>query len=276
MYEEHWKLSSRPFENRFSSDFYYPSEAHQAALLKLRYAIENRRSVALVCGSSGMGKSMLIHQLRNQMPDFVGPIVHVAFPALASDQLVQYMAGQLSPEYASDSSKSSMSAAILSIENSLAKTIREGKHTVVMVDEAEWLEEQGSLETLRLLLNLSIQEKQGESAFTILLSGQPTLMAQLERHPSLDQRVAVRCLLNRFLVEETNSYIGHRLRCAGGSVDSIFHNDALDAIHGLCEGVPRRINSLCDLALMVGYAQEQSSIKLDLIENVHRELAPIS
>lgn len=276
MYEEHWKLSARPFENRFSSDYYYPSEAHQAALLKLRYAIENRRSVALICGHSGMGKSMLIHQLRSQMPGFVGPIVHVAYPALASDQLIQYIAGQLSSDYAADNSKTSMAAAIQSIEKSLSQTAQEGRHTVLMVDEAEWLEEQGSLETLRLLLNLSIQESQGESAFTVLLSGQPTLMAQMERHPALDQRVAVRCVLNRFLVEETNSYIGHRLRCAGGSVEAIFQNDALDAIHGLCEGVPRRINSLCDLALMVGYAQEHSTIKLDLIENVHRELAPIS
>jgi general secretion pathway protein A len=82
--------------------------------------------------------------------------------------------------------------------------------------------------------------------------------------------------LNRFSIEETNSYIGHRMRSVGGNVEAIFENDALDAIHSLCEGVPRRINSLCDLALMVGYAQEQNSIKLDMIENVHRELVPLA
>lgn len=276
MYEAHWKLSARPFENRFSSDSYYPSEAHQAAQLKLRYAIEHRRSVALVCGNSGMGKSMVIHQLRSQMPEFVGPVVHVAYPAMASDQLVQYIAGQLSSDYVADTSKPSMATAIQSIEKSLARTVQEGRHAVLLIDEAEWLEDQGSLSALRLLLNLSVQETPGESAFTIVLSGQPTLMAQLERYPALDQRVAVRCLLNRFSIEETNSYIGHRLRSVGGNVEAIFENDTLDAIHGLCEGVPRRINSLCDLALMVGYAQEQTSIKLDMIENVHRELVPIS
>ncbi len=276
MYEAHWKLSARPFENRFSSDFYYPSESHQAAQLKLRYAIEHRRSVALVCGSSGMGKSMVLHQLRNQMPDFVGPVVHVAYPAMASDQLVQYIAGQLSADYIADASTPSMASAIQSIEKSLAKTIQEGRHAVLVIDEAEWLEDQGSLSTLRLLLNLSVQDTPGESAFTIVLSGQPTLMAQLERYPALDQRVAVRCMLNRFSIDETNSYINHRLRASGGNAETIFENDALDAIHGLCEGVPRRINSLCDLALMVGYAQEQTSIKLDMIENVHRELVPIS
>ncbi len=276
MYESHWNLTTRPFENRFSADFYYPSEAHQAALLKLRYAIENRRSVALVCGQSGMGKSMVVQQLRNQMPDFVGPTVYVAYPALAADQLVQYIAGQLSADYTPDAAKSSMAAAIQSIERSLTKTVQDGRHTVLIIDEAEWLEEQGSLNALRLLLNLSIQESQGESAFTVVLSGQPTLMAQMERYPALDQRVAVRCILNRFSIDETNAYVGHRIRSAGGSVEAIFQSDALDAIHGLCEGVPRRINSLCDLALMVGYAQEQSTIKLDLIENVHRELAPIA
>jgi general secretion pathway protein A len=276
MYEAHWRLSARPFENRFSSDFYYPSEAHQAAQLKLRYAIEHRRSVALVCGSSGMGKSMVLHQLRNQMPEFVGPVIHVAYPAMASDQLVQYIAGQLSTEVGTESFKPSMATAIQSIEKSLVRTAQEGRHTVLIIDEAEWLEEQGSLNTLRLLLNLSVQETPGESAFTIVLSGQPTLIAQLERYPALDQRVAVRCVLNRFSVDETNSYIGHRLRSVGGNVEAIFQTEALDAIHSLCEGVPRRINSLCDLALMVGYAQEQSSIKLDMIENVHRELVPLA
>ncbi len=276
MYEAHWKLSARPFENRFSTDFYYPSEAHQAAQLKLRYAIENRRSVALVCGSSGMGKSLVLHQLRNQMPASVGPVVNVAYPAMSTDQLVQYVADQLSAEASSEPSKPSIASAIQSIEKSLVRTAQEGRHTVLIIDEAEWLEDQGSLNTLRLLLNLSVHESSGESAFTIVLSGQPTLIAQLERYPALDQRVAVRCVLNRFSIEETNSYVGHRLRAVGGNVEAIFENEALDAIHQLCEGVPRRINSLCDLALMVGYAQEQNCIKLELIENVHRELAPLA
>ncbi|MDZ4852835.1 MAG: AAA family ATPase [Pirellulaceae bacterium] len=277
MYEEHWKLSERPFENRFSTNFYYPSESHQAALLKLRFSIENRRSVAIVCGNSGMGKSMIVQQLRGQMPEIVGAVVHVAYPALAPDQFVHYIASQLASDDATTPTPaSSMSASIQSIEKSLARTVQSGRHTVFVIDEAEWLEDQGTLDTLRLLLNLSIQDTSGEAAFTVLLSGQPSLIAQLERHPALDQRVAVRCMLNRFLIDETNSYIGHRLRSAHGSIEAIFQSDALDAIHHLCEGVPRRINSLCDLALMVGYAQEQSTIKLDLIENVHRELAPIA
>ena len=60
MYESHWNLNASPFDNRFDSEFYYPSESHQAALLKLMYSIETRRSAALLCGDSGMGKSMLV------------------------------------------------------------------------------------------------------------------------------------------------------------------------------------------------------------------------
>ena len=63
MYETYWQLSQKPFENVTDARFYYPSESHQAALLKLRYAIENRRGAALLAGPSGCGKTLLTTML---------------------------------------------------------------------------------------------------------------------------------------------------------------------------------------------------------------------
>jgi general secretion pathway protein A len=272
MYESHWKLTTRPFDPRFSSDFYYPSESHQASLLKLRYAIENRRSVAVLGGTSGIGKSFIIHQLRQQLPEKIGPVIQVAYPAISSDELLLYLARQFAVTNAS--AIVSPSTAIEAIESTLRQNMQNDQHALLVFDEAEWLESQGSLEVLRLLLNLGLQEATSESALTIVLSGQPIIVGQLERHPALDQRVAVRCLLQNFNVEETHAYIGHRVRQANGQIEQIFQTEALDAIHHFSDGIPRRINALCDLALMVGYAQDLSTIRSSLIENVHRELAP--
>jgi general secretion pathway protein A len=86
--------------------------------------------------------------------------------------------------------------------------------------------------------------------------------------------VAVRCLLPAFSAEETTAYISHRLRQAAGSIEAIFDAEALEAVHQFSEGVPRRINALCDLALIVGYAQEQSMVNAALVESVYRELMP--
>jgi general secretion pathway protein A len=272
MYESHWKLTTRPFEPRFSSDFYYPSESHQASLLKLRYAIENRRSVSVLGGVSGIGKSFVLQQLRQQLPEKTGPVIQVSYPAISSDELLLYLARQFAPN--SVPSIVSPSTAIEALEMTLRKNIQEDRHALLLIDEAEWLESNGSLEVLRLLLNLGIQDANCESALTVILSGQPIVIGQLERYPALDQRVAVRCLLETFDVAETNAYIGHRIRQANGQIDRIFDTEALDAIHHFSHGIPRKINALCDLALMVGYAQDLTLIQASLVDNVQRELAP--
>lgn len=272
MYESHWKLTARPFEPKYCSDFYYPSESHQASLLKLRYAIENRRSMAVLTGVSGIGKSFVLHQLRQQLPEKTGPIIQVSYPAISSDELLLYMARQFASTDAS--SIVSPSTAIEALEMTLRKNLEEGRHGLLFIDEAEWLENNGSLEVLRLLLNLGIQDASCESALTIILSGQPIVVGQVERYPAMDQRVAVRCSLEPFDVAETNAYISHRIRQANGQIDRIFDTEALDAIHLFSHGIPRKVNALCDLALMVGYAQDHTMIQASLIENVQRELAP--
>jgi general secretion pathway protein A len=271
MYEAHWKLNARPFEPGFRANYYYPSELHQTALLKLRYATENRRALAVLGGISGTGKNFVIHQLSKQLPDFVGPVVSIAYPAMNPDDFLRSVAKKFSSDR---TSFPTTAEAVDAIEQALAKNVVDGRHALLLIDEAECLEQQGILDTLRYLLNLAADHAPSESALTIALSGHPALIGQLERYPALDQRVAVRCLLQNFTFEETNAYIGHRLRQAGGRIEAIFQTDALEAIHHFSDGIPRRINAVCDLALMVGYAQDQTTIRSSLIESVQRELAP--
>lgn len=261
MYLDYWKLTRRPFENHTDAAFYYPSDVHQATLLKLRYAIEHQPGAALLAGASGVGKTLLVQQLGRMLPEPFGPIVQVKFPHMAPRELLAYLAdkitGQRSAETAVDHS-------IRRIEEGLAKNEEAGHHTIVVIDEAHLLDEVESLETIRLLLNL-------ESGWTLLLSGQPPLLSALERFPQLDERLSVKCLLRRFTPDETAGYVQHRLQAAGAD-DAIFVPSALDTIHQLSEGTPRRINRLCDLALLVGFAEEQRQIRSDHIYSVAEEL----
>ena len=79
MYESYWGLRAKPFENNSNEDFYYPSETHQAAMLKLRYAIENRRDGAVLTGAPGLGKSLLIRMMYRMLPETITPRVHLVF-----------------------------------------------------------------------------------------------------------------------------------------------------------------------------------------------------
>jgi general secretion pathway protein A len=274
MYEEYWRLNERPFENRVANDFYYPAETHQAAILKLRYAIENRRAAALMCGPSGMGKSMVASLLLQQLDESISPLRHLVFPALNSEQLIRYLVEQVVGH--SGDSPREPSADLQRLERALCANMEAGKHAVVIVDEAHLLEQYGLLEPLRLLLNVAASQSDGESAWTLVLAGQPTLLAHVERYHPLDERLAVKCMLNRLLPEETLSYIQHRVRAAGGDASTLFDEESLDRIHQLSQGIPRKINRLCDLALMVGFAEERNVISGAVIDNVYGDLtAPV-
>ena len=281
MYESYWKLTEKPFEDRLTSRFYYPSATHQTALLKILYAIENRREVVVLCGPSGVGKSLVQQQLRPQLPDLVGPIISLPYPDLDRDQLLAYLAMQLSDE--PNQNVSSPALSIRQIENAIRKASLARKQILLLIEEAEWMEARGGFEALRLLLNLAkvpsddnaSDDSSSQTGLTILMNGQPSLLPQLERQVSFNQRIAARCVLNRFNVEETYSYITHRLRVAGASADQIFESAAIDSIHFLTEGIPRRINNLCDMLLMVGYAQEIPRIHASIVEEVHRDLTPV-
>lgn len=270
MYESYWQLNSKPFENSTDVDLYYPAETHQGAMLKLRYAVENRRAAALLCGGPGLGKSLIVQTLLRQLDDNFSPQVHLVFPQMPSDQLLAYLADSLSrANYIGPTPPIEQS--IRSIERSLKENAQQGKHAVVVIDEAQDLDGSDTLETIRLLLNF---EHESVPSMTVLLAGQPSILPILDRMPELDERLAVKCLIRRLSLEETISYVHHRLQ-AVGSQREIFDATALESIHHLTLGVPRRINRLCDLALLIGFAEERTSIGREQIEAVSEELVAV-
>src|SRR4029079_13138603 len=138
----------------------------------------------------------------------------------------------------------------------LAENAAKGRHAVVVIDEAHLLEGNRTFEALRLLLNF---EYNAPPVLTLLLFGQPPLLPLLARMPALEERLAVKCLLRPLTLEETMAYVQHRLSAAGRS-QAIFESSALETLFYLTQGNPRRINRLCDLALLIGYAEEQALI----------------
>ena len=269
MYEAHWNLQARPFENTSDSEFYYPSEAHQGAMLKLRYAVDNHRGAALLTGGSGLGKTLLVQTLSRQLGEAFTPVVHLVFPQMPADQLVAYLAAELS---GGDINSDSIHQNVRRLQASLEENAKAGRHAVVIVDEAHLLDDSASMETLRLLLNFEFESR---PALTLVLVGLPSLLPALARVPEFDERVSVKCLLRRFTLEESISYVSHRLNAAGGQ-RPVFDQAALEALHHLSHGVPRRLNRLCDLALLVGFAEERDRLGAEQIEAVADEMVTVS
>ncbi len=270
MYEAYWKLGRKPFECGADPSIYYPSEAHQASLLKLRYALESHSGAALLAGPSGSGKTLLVRLLSERLSEAFRPVVHLVYPAMQAAELLALLAGELGHRV-SRSSMPALDESIFAIQQAVAERAAAGRHTVVVVDEAHLIEGRRALEALRLLLNFEVQ---GRPALSLLLVGQPALLPLVDRAPELEERLAVTCLLRPLTVEETMSYVQHRLATAGAT-QLIFTQSALEAIHRLADGIPRRINRLCDLALLIGYAEERSQIGAEQIESIAGELVAV-
>ena len=271
MYLDYWQLETKPFEPTAERKAFYPCEAHQGALLKIRYGIESRRGTIVLAGPAGTGKTLLVSLLKRELADPFRPFAHLVFPQMPARELLAYLANQLGtpspepPRFTIDESVGRLERFV--IENS-----RQNRHATIVIDEAHLLEDCSVLETLRMLVNF---QWEGHPALTLILVGQQGLLSTLRRIPSLDERVAVKTLLRPLTVDETASYVQHRLTAAGATRD-IFTPEAVETLHYLAHGIPQQINRLCDLSLVVGYADGLSQVETTQIEAVSDELVTVT
>jgi len=158
---------------------------------------------------------------------------------------------------------------LLDIANSLQRYASQGKHPVICFDDAQLMDASIMSDVVLPLLNL--RDIDDSVDFTVVLSGQPVLMSQLSRHPQLRERVAVTARLGGMTISECEDYVSTRLQTAGASVE-IFSSAALKRLHECSQGNPRRLNRLCDMAMLVGCAEQLGTIDQQHIESVSTEL----
>ncbi len=271
MYERYWHLDRPAFESDFDAEFYYPSRSHQGALLKLRFTLEHRKGIAVLVGDHGVGKTYLTHVLEQELDGPLRPFLRLVFPQLSPADMLSYLAMRLGASPGPGVQRSSQDQTLSSLEIRLEALAREGQRRVIVLDDAHLLQPQ-HFETLQLLM--SVQQHAG-NALSLVLVGRPELLTRVERVPGLDQRVAVRMAVDPLTEEETGGYIEYRLRIAGGS-ESMFRSDAYQAFWEISQGVPRRMNQMCDLSLLVGYADGMSELTSIEVEAAAEEVLAVS
>ncbi len=272
MYSHYWNLDSQPFENTLDPAFFFPSQTHQSALLKLRYMLENRKGAGVLVGPTGSGKTFLVHRLADGLVPHAGPWVHVVFPRMSADDLLNYLATQLGHAAStSTDNRLSRSAALQNIEQSLVEHTQQGRHPVIVVDDAHLIDDAEALQTLELLLNF---QRSPHCDFSLILLGDRLLLSRIGRLPRLDERVVVRSMLQPLSQAEVARYIRFRLEVSGVR-NPMFEAAAIDEIAQLSGGIPRRINRLADLALLVGYADERTTLSAEDVTAVSEELTTV-
>jgi general secretion pathway protein A len=259
MYEEFYGLSERPFTLIPDPDFLYLSPQHKLARAYLEYGLSQRLGFIVLTGEVGTGKTTLIKSLlkaagRQQR---LGVIYQTSFGAADLLEL-------LLREFGIKGHFTTRVARLAAFNQFLLNAYARKEHVVLIVDEAQNLGPE-ALEELRLLSNLQAEK---EPLLQVILVGQTALQDRL-RHPSLmqlAQRVSVHYHLTPLDRKETKEYIVYRLARAGGS--GIFTDSALEKLYDLTKGVPRRLNTWCDLALVAGFAEGRREIDGEFLEMV--------
>lgn len=261
MYLDYWGLNEKPFSNTSDPRFLCLSEQHNEALTRLKYCVMSRNACAMLTGVFGTGKTLLAQALLESLPSDQYVKAFIFNPQLSATELLYEIIYQLGIR---DQAPTSKTEALHRLSDILNDSYSEGRHTVIIVDEAHLIEDRLIFEELRLLLNF--QRKEG-FLLTLILLGQPELREKIAHQKPFDQRISIRFHLKGLREEETHQYILHRLRVAG-AVRQIFDQEAIHAVHESTGGIPRRINQVCDLALLSGYGMKAMVINGAVIREV--------
>lgn len=263
MYKSFYNLKLNPFEITPDPSFLYPTKRHNEALAALYYGMRRRKGFVVITGEVGTGKTLLVRCLLEVLHRANISYAYVFNPRLSPTEFLQYIAG----DFRLPTAGKSKSELLLSLSDFVIARYRQNLATVLVVDEAHHLSAE-LLEEIRLLTNL---ETPREKLLQILLVGQPELDEKLDSVDlrQLKQRIAMRSCLAALDLDETRGYIDCRLHVAGcTSSAELFPTETVVEVHRQSRGIPRLINTLCENALIHGYATQSKSITPETIKAV--------
>ena len=264
MYLEHWGMERMPFKNTPDPDFYYQSPQHDETLSRMLFCVQNDMGAALLTGVFGCGKTLLINLLKSRLDTANHRFIVISHPQLDDLELLRMILIKMGMSPVPQSKAD----VVQLLEEALTNNYRDGRETILVIDEAHIIESKKTFEEIRLLLNYQYE---GKTLLSLFLVGQPELGLKVDMNKPLSQRLAMRAHLGPFTEENTSDYVKHRISTAGAASE-VFSPKAFELIHDLSGGIPRRINNICNLALLLGASRNLQTVDEMVIYDVSRTL----
>ncbi|HBP87064.1 MAG TPA: hypothetical protein DD706_05125, partial [Nitrospiraceae bacterium] len=266
MYFKFFGLQTKPFQITPDPEFLYLSPGHKQALGSLIYGVKERKGFIAVTGQVGLGKTTILRSFLTQMDQADHQTIYLLNPNLTFTHLLKTLLRELghNPIEGDDPE------VLEQLHMVLIEHYRKGKTVVLLIDEAQNMP-LATLEQLRILSNL---ETPKDKLIQIVLLGQPELDVLLDRYElrQLRQRIAVRATIRPLSKQESLEYIRHRLDTAGGEGKECFTKSALGLIVREARGIPRRLNILCDNAMVTACGYNKSQVTAKIAKEVINDL----
>ena len=269
MYASFFGLKENPFNLSPDPRYLFLSERHREALNHLIYGITERKGFIVLTGGIGTGKTTLCRSLLAGLDGSVESAL-VFNAAMTELELIETINQEF--HIPVNTSENSKKRCLDALNGFLLQSYGEGRNVVLLIDEAQNLSH-GMLEQLRLISNL---ETEREKLIQMVLIGQPELQKML-LSPSLKQlseRITVRYHLDPLSGDDVEHYIRHRLAVAGGEDRVSFSRPACRLVYRHSQGIPRRINAICDRAMLIAYTRDTGGIDRHIVREAVRDIGP--
>jgi general secretion pathway protein A len=265
MYKFFFGFRENPFKLVPNPAYLFLSKSHEEALAHLTYAVAQGEGFMEITGEVGTGKTTLCRAFLENL-DHHTTAAYIFNPNLNSLQLLK----AINDEFGISSNADNIKDLIDTLNSFLIEQKSKGKHTILLIDEAQNLTNE-VLEQLRLLSNL---ETTKDKLLHIILVGQPELEEKLNSYElrQLGQRIALSCRLIPLNFKEVQNYIQHRIHIASEKPGIHFDSAAYRSIYKYSRGVPRLINIVCDRAILTAFGMDQQKITKDIVAIAIREL----
>ncbi len=264
MYLDYWELQRPPFANVPDSGVFFESPQHEEALFRLLYAVQQKKGVAMLTGEVGAGKTTVSRAFINRVTNDNYEVQTITNPALEAIDLVRAILLKLGEDAESDSKSILLSR----LQSRLDQNAEQGLSTVLIIDEAHVIDKKATFEELRMLLNMQ-SEKQ--LLVTLVLLGQPPLLNKIAALPPLNERIGIKYHLEPLNFHNTLRYMAYRLKSAGAG-RGIFTKESVKLIYEYSNGIPLRINNICDRGLLVGLMRKARGINSSIIAEAIEDL----
>jgi general secretion pathway protein A len=266
LYQGFYNLKVEPFRLSPDPAFICMTPQHREALAGLLYSVCTKPGLTVLAGEAGTGKTTLLFSLLGLLEKRRFVTAMCTNPTLTREEFYDL----LMLKFGIACGSSLKSRQLMALQEFLLRHRADGRPVILIVDEAQRLPAE-LLEEIRLLLNL---ETPKEKLLEIILSGQPELMEVLGRPDlrQLKQRVSCICKLKPLSFSELQEYLHHRLTLAGRTRESLFSEETVQLIYSYTQGIPRLVNSLCNSALLTGFAAQSPVITPAIIEEASRDL----
>jgi type II secretory pathway predicted ATPase ExeA len=267
MYKSYWAMEFNPFvkntKERINSEVFNSSDFKNASA-RLEH-LKKIKGIGLFTGFAGTGKTYTLRHFSGNLNTSLYKLVYIPLSTITVLEFYRALA------YGLDLEPSNKKIDIYrEIQHRIISLAKDKKVIpVIILDECQYLKT-AVLNDLKMLLNFDMDSK---NYAVLILSGQPVLNSILSKqvHEALKQRIVICYNYGGISKEEVATYITSRLALCGVHSE-IFNKNALEALHGCCNGSVRKLNSIVDKCLMIGYTKKSKIINTDIVMNAQNEV----